>query len=64
VKARHSKRFDWESIVSLVRSMSYLPHEGALYESMLNAFRELFDDVANNGAVELAYVTHAHLTDR
>lgn len=64
VKATHAKRFDWDGIVSLVRSMSYLPHEGPTYDAMLNAFRALFDDVSNNGAIELAYVTQAHLADR
>jgi SAM-dependent methyltransferase len=62
VTARHRYALDWEAMIGLARSASYLPKTGEAYESMARELRDLFDSWPSEKA--FTYVTDAYLAER
>jgi SAM-dependent methyltransferase len=61
VSFTHRRVLDWEMMLGLARSASYLPKEGALYESMAGELRGLFDSWPSEKA--FTYVTDAYIAE-
>ncbi|MBV8636477.1 MAG: class I SAM-dependent methyltransferase [Candidatus Eremiobacteraeota bacterium] len=62
VSASHRRPMDWENLIGLARSASYLPQHGPAYEAMEREFRELFERCPSECA--FTYVTDAYLAQR
>jgi SAM-dependent methyltransferase len=60
--ATHRYALDWEMMIGLARSASYLPKSGEAYESMTRELRALFETWASEKAFN--YVTDAYLAER
>lgn len=61
---RHRQDLDWDSLIGRTRSTSYLPHEGAAYESMAAQLRALYDRAGDYGGARFVLVTSVHLGER
>lgn len=62
VSTTHRRVLDWETMIGLARSASYLPKSGAAYESMARELRDLFDAWPAERA--FVYITDAYLAQR
>ncbi len=62
VAARHRRVLDWETMIGLARSASYLPKSGAQYDAMARELHDLFDMWQSERA--FMYVTDAYLAER
>ncbi len=62
MSASHRYALDWEALIGLARSASYLPKSGAAYESMARELRDLFDSWPSEKA--FTYVTDLYLAER
>lgn len=62
VSASHQRPLDWETMIGLARSASYLPQEGPSYDAMERELREHFDRWPSVCA--FTYVTDAYLAER
>ncbi len=62
VRATHRMPLDWEGMIGLARSSSYLPREGERFAEMEAAFRRLYDQWRERG-IAFTWVTEAYLGD-
>lgn len=62
VTAAHRYALDWDAMIGLARSASYLPKNGDAYELMAHELRDLFDSWSSEKA--FIYVTDAYLAER
>jgi SAM-dependent methyltransferase len=61
---RHRQLLDWEALIGRTRSASYLPREGAAYESMATELRKLYDRAQEYGGAFFVLITSVHLGER
>lgn len=62
VSATHRRVLDWETMIGLARSASYLPKSGTAYESMELELRRLYETWTAEKA--FIYITDAYLAQR
>jgi selenocysteine lyase/cysteine desulfurase/SAM-dependent methyltransferase len=57
-------RIDEAGLIGRARSTSYAPREGPNYERMLDGLRELFEQFAHDGELELVYRTDVYTWEK
>ena len=62
VSAVHRNQLDWNRLIGLARSASYLPKSGPAYELMEREIREFFDRWPSERA--FTYITDAYIAER
>jgi ubiquinone/menaquinone biosynthesis C-methylase UbiE len=60
----YTHRLTWEELIGLVRSSSYVPKSGELYEQLRIALQELYQRWADADRVQLSYRVNLYLADR
>lgn len=62
---RHEKEMDWESLVGLVQSWSYVPYPGhERHRAFFEGLQELFNSESEAGVVRLRYDCHLYWRER
>lgn len=63
IAVRHDRSLDWDTLVGVARSSSYLPKSGPAYAAMERELRALYDAAAP-GAARFALIATAHIGER